>query len=184
MPDDRIENEPPVEGVNRLYDGQSPGPQVEQRVISALRREGLLQPTLLRRVRPLGVAATILLAFATGFGTARWSAERPPATASQAQWVMLLYAGPDAQAPERVAEYNAWAEQVRDSGVVISGEKLARGGYALAWDSPQGHWSDNTDISGYFVVRAPDYERALRIARTCPHIRYGGKVELRQIVPT
>ncbi len=36
-------------------------------------------------------------------------------------------------------------------------------------------------IGGFFVIRAESYEQAVRIARTCPHLDYGRKIELRQI---
>jgi len=31
-------------------------------------------------------------------------------------------------------------------------------------------------LAGYFVIAAPSPERATEVARTCPHLKYGGRV--------
>ena len=36
-------------------------------------------------------------------------------------------------------------------------------------------------VAGYFLLPSSDYDQALSIARTCPHLKHGGAVELRQI---
>jgi hypothetical protein len=36
-------------------------------------------------------------------------------------------------------------------------------------------------IGGYFLIRARDYQQAVSIAENCPHLRYGGTIEIRQI---
>jgi hypothetical protein len=39
-------------------------------------------------------------------------------------------------------------------------------------------------LSGYFIIGATDLQAALELARTCPHVHYGGTVVLREIEPT
>jgi hypothetical protein len=39
-------------------------------------------------------------------------------------------------------------------------------------------------VSGYFVIEAETWEQAAALARTCPHLRYGGRIVLRAVVPT
>jgi hypothetical protein len=41
-----------------------------------------------------------------------------------------------------------------------------------------------TQIAGFFLIRAKDDRTALEIARTCPHLRYGGSIVIRQIEET
>jgi hypothetical protein len=186
MADENIDNEKPVEGLDRLYERATPSAHLEDRVVDALAGKGLLlRVSPFRRLRPLAIAAGVLLCFAAGWGTARVSTPSTAANRSD-RYVMLLYQIPGGQPHdlERVAEYRNWAAQAKDSGVVITGERLDNGGWALSWDVPMGHWSDTTAVSGYFVVQASDYKKALTIARTCPHVKYGGKVELRKIIPT
>jgi hypothetical protein len=188
MADENIENEKPVDGLDRLYQRAMPSAHLEDRVIDALASKGLLRRVSpMRRLRPLAIAAALLLCFAAGWGSARVSSGAgTPDESRKDQFVMLLYQIPGSKPHdlERVAEYRSWAAQAKDSGVVITGERLDDGGWALSWDVPMGHWSDTTAVSGYFLVQASDYNKALTIARTCPHVKYGGKVELRKIVPT
>jgi hypothetical protein len=39
-------------------------------------------------------------------------------------------------------------------------------------------------LAGYFLIRAADRRTALEIARSCPHVRYGGRIVVREIEPT
>jgi len=39
-------------------------------------------------------------------------------------------------------------------------------------------------IGGYFILRARDYDEATEIAKGCPHLLFGGRIELREIDPT
>jgi hypothetical protein len=41
-----------------------------------------------------------------------------------------------------------------------------------------------TGLAGYFLIRAVDRRTALEIARSCPHVRYGGRIVVREIEPT
>ena len=36
-------------------------------------------------------------------------------------------------------------------------------------------------IGGYFAIQAEDYDEAVRLAEGCPHLDYGGLIELRQV---
>jgi hypothetical protein len=38
------------------------------------------------------------------------------------------------------------------------------------------------EMSGFFLIRANDRDEALAVARTHPHLRYGGSIEVREIV--
>jgi hypothetical protein len=39
-------------------------------------------------------------------------------------------------------------------------------------------------LAGYFIIRAADQRSALEIGRSCPHVRYGGRIVVREIEPT
>ena len=39
-------------------------------------------------------------------------------------------------------------------------------------------------IGGLFTIKAADYDEAVEISKECPHLKYGGRVELREIEPT
>lgn len=110
-----------------------------------------------------------------------------PHAAAQAEGsaFLLLVRGeePDAQVRSEVLmeEYGTWAMELARDGRLLAGEKLA--------DEP-GRWisgasvedtRERSDVSGYFVVRAPSYDEAISLAMESPHVRYGGVFEVRQI---
>ena len=78
-----------------------------------------------------------------------------------------------------VAEYSAWAGQLAGSGSLVLGEELEPASY------PLGPATAATDrVTGLFVIAEENLEGALRIARTCPHLRYGGGIVVRPIAAT
>jgi len=108
---------------------------------------------------------------------------------ARAEYALLLYedatyqtsAQPDSS--DRVAEYGAWARQLAADGSVVGGEKLADTGVLLASSESSARipQSDVGALTGYFVIRASDDADAARIAATCPHVKYGGRISIRRI---
>ncbi len=41
---------------------------------------------------------------------------------------------------------------------------------------------DEQNLSGYFLITASGQDEALEIAANCPHLEYGGTIEIRRIV--
>ncbi len=78
-----------------------------------------------------------------------------------------------------VSEYSAWAENLGNQQKLLYAEKLNDDEeYWLGKPSVQ---NNNSKLTGYFVFYARDSEEAQEIARTHPHTRYGGGLELRPI---
>jgi hypothetical protein len=78
---------------------------------------------------------------------------------------------------EMAKRYMAWAEQLRQKGKMVGGEKLAasggrqiriKDGKPVASDGPYAEAKDV--IGGYFVLEAKDLAEAEAIARDCPHL--------------
>jgi len=96
-----------------------------------------------------------------------------PAHATGQRYVLLLSPGPAYLAPppghleERRAEYARWADSLARLG------KLDVGGHL----EPPGDVVD-----GLFIIRAANDSDAARIAATCPHIKYRGRIEVRRFV--
>ncbi len=44
--------------------------------------------------------------------------------------------------------------------------------------------TDSESLAGFFIVSAASAAEADSIARSCPHVRHGGKVVIRRIEPT
>ncbi len=111
------------------------------------------------------------------------------------QFILLLHQSsnpPGDMSPEQiqavVGEYRAWSEKIGAAGKLAGGQKLtndagkvmrrADGGVAVT-DGPFGESKEV--IGGYFLINAGDYAEAAEIAESCPHIGFGGAIELRQI---
>jgi hypothetical protein len=136
---------------------------VEARLIGSLRA---LERR--RRLRTLAAAAAV---FAVGLGAGRLLTAAADSPAGG--FLLLLYedgsyrpAEPGAEAA-RVDEYRSWARGVAAQGVPITGERLEDGGA----------------IGGFFFVAVPTKMEAERIAATCPHVRYGGRVVVKAALP-
>jgi hypothetical protein len=99
---------------------------------------------------------------------------------------------PPALPPEQAAavtkEYMDWGDRLRAEGRLKAGEKLtfdagrvmrASGGRVTVTDGP---YAESKELlGGFFLITARDYNEACRIAESCPHFKYGGSIEVRQI---
>ena len=111
------------------------------------------------------------------------------------RFMLLLHDSADgfsAMSPQQmqqvIEKYTAWGDGLRGSGVMLDGQKLAdepgrimrsSGGQVRITDGP---YSETKEVlGGYYTVQAADYDGALAIARGCPHLEYGGTIEVRQI---
>lgn len=175
-----------------------PPPDLERRVLARLRSEGLIHPEStqendMKRIHlTWAVAATVLLIVGVFIGRmpAAGVTDAAKTADTRQQFALMLYedvayqTAPAAAAPDRVAEYTAWARGLAADGTVVGGEKLADSGVLLASSEPGATRVPSSEIgvlAGYFVIRAEDENEAARIAATCPHLKYGGRISLRRI---
>lgn len=183
------------EALGRLPRESAPPPALEDATVAALTRRRLLRRAHRTfPIRPwLAVAASLLL-FLGGLATGRLGVTPQSAEEDRPRFALFLYEGPEYDQPaadamaQRVREYVAWATEKRENGVVEGGEKLRDDG-DLAIE-PDGGTDEPaaapgaSRLAGYFVVQADDRRAAAEIARTCPHVRYGGRIVIREIEPT
>jgi hypothetical protein len=156
------------------------------------------------------VAAVVLgVVFVAGFAVGNRNAAPGPAVtenpatptgeaAPGGQYMLLMYtraaqheeerALPEADYRAIVAEYRDWAMAREGEGRLVSAEKLsdqtrvmttAADGVAIAESAD----SDRI-LGGYFLITARDLDDALELAKTHPHLKYGGEVEVRPIEST
>lgn len=146
-----------------------------------------------RRTRALlaaGFVLTALVGALGGFAFGRGDDPTGAAAASgERQFLLLLHEAPSAETPRSVGEtmaivdeYRRWAARLDDNGRLVAAEKLANDGGR--WLTDEASPPPRDVVTGYFVVRARDYEDALRVARSGPHLRYGGRIEVRAIEGT
>jgi hypothetical protein len=168
-------------------------PGLEQRVLAAVRGRGLIRGHSRFPARALGIAASLLVAFAGGWLTRPLlqPSSRPPAGADQL-FLFLLGSeeppGPASEIGRSVEAHRAWAERLRGEGRLVRAEKLREQVLLLTTPdgraTPQPSGGSAEAASGFFLVRAADVDEAVELARSCPSLRFGGSVTIRSVDPT
>jgi hypothetical protein len=94
---------------------------------------------------------------------------------------------PPDQMQQVFGKYRAWADKVRATNRYVVSDKLAeeggrvmtlQGGRPKVIDGPYAEAKEV--VAGYFTILAEDYDDAVNMVRDCPHINYGGRIEIRQ----
>lgn len=158
-----------------------------ERVRGTLEGRGLIrQPTARPNEWPMRIG---LIAAGFIFGlVARDAAGRagePSAGASPGQYVLLLYGDPaddtGAVHVAREREYGRWASSLGDGARWVGGHEL---GDVVQDIRPTGAARTRSDrLAGYFVIAASTRERAADVARSAPHLKYGGRVVVMAVAP-
>ncbi len=123
----------------------------------------------------------------------------PKPTSDMPDYILLLHESPEMFArvtgeemQRIVTKYVEWRSALAAEGRLTSGNKLRDdngrmiepkgSGRVQVRDGP---FTETKDvIGGYFIVRASGYDEAVEISRACPHLLFGGRIELREIEPT
>jgi len=172
---------------------RSPTSSLEERIIGALKVKGLihLKPSFqlwsLPRLAGAFTVAVVLLAL--GFGVGKWQSRPSLRASTQPMFMMLLYEarGASEHETDRVIEYTAWARTIAQSNHMLGGAKLQYDGRLMRRIDGRldvldiSAYGEDEQIAGYFLIQAADYSEAEKIAASCPHLKYGGLIELRQI---
>ncbi len=114
-----------------------------------------------------------------------------------AQFMLLLHERPTDFAgisPEEIqrviGEYSDWRTKLQEEGKLAGGLKLKdEGGRELSLSNGRvrvvdGPYTEAKEVfGGYFLIEAADYDEAVEITKGCPHLKYGSRVELREVDP-
>jgi len=109
--------------------------------------------------------------------------------------ILLLHSCAGARpalSPEQLSavtnEYMGWRNRMHAQGHLKGGEKLTfdpgrvlrpADGRVIVTDGP---FAESKELlGGFFVIAARDYDEACNIAESCPHFKYGGSIEIREI---
>ena len=112
-----------------------------------------------------------------------------------AQYMILIWETPGrfAETPpeqmmEIVGKYRAWSEKLAANGQFVSGERLG-GDPGKVIDGGQnntvtdGPFVETKElIGGFYIISAENYDEACEIANGCPHLEFGGRLEVREIM--
>ena len=168
-----------TEALARLAQTVEPPAGAYPELVGRLRSQGLIG----RRPGLMGW----LLAAATATAAAAIAVMLVTRPNEQREYLLLLEepAGYQAGATEveqrqRVREYSAWAgELARDHHLVTAGE-LEPGGSVLS-PATRRPLPPGAMPTGYFLIRAESLDAAEQLARSSPHLRYGGDVVVRAV---
>ena len=110
------------------------------------------------------------------------------------QYMLLLYDDPAMDAhwrtmsPEEMQKglekYMAWAKKPFTKGSLRLAENdggrviRSQGGEPRVTDGPFGETKEG--LGGYYIIEAANYDEAVQISLTHPHLEHGGIVEIRQ----
>lgn len=109
-----------------------------------------------------------------------------------AGYVLLLksgeYTGYSPEEMQKILErYIGWMNQLRSEGRYRAGEELNRTGRVLRSQGKRvvdGPFTETKEaVGGFFLIEAKDYDEAVSISRGCPHLEYGGEIEIREVIP-
>ena len=190
-------NRDPREDFKSLKEDLSPPSSLEERTVAALRERGLLRararPSWSRTTRFVVSAAASLGLLALGFGAGRFTTSPALPAGETSTFALLLRSGdtPKLVTPREeerlVREYSDWAAAQDARGRLLGGEKLEDERRTLRRQDealeivPASTRGEPDAIQGYFLIRAAGYDEAVDIAADCPHLRYGGEIEVREI---
>lgn len=85
-----------------------------------------------------------------------------------------------------VTQNHAWLEHLMTSGKAKGGQALARSGAMVSGKNGRsitdGPFAESKEVvGGYLLMNVETFEEAVAIAKTCPTLAYGGKVEVRPL---
>jgi hypothetical protein len=108
---------------------------------------------------------------------------------------LLLFRGTDwhrglspQEIQEVMARFKGWFDELTTQGKVKGGHPLVSEGKVVSGKNGRlvadGPFAESKEaIGGYFLVEVENEEQAVMIARKCPALDYGARVEVRQIAP-
>jgi len=176
--------------LDALSPEMEPSPEVEERLVGALRKRGLLADSPLRPISAWWQLAAVVLIAATVGWVGRGLIEPPGLQPTTGREFLLILSEPEAlrttkPEAELVEEYRGWASKLSRQGGLVHSGKLVSGGHLLT-SSVETRQPLVTDggldtVTGYFQVRAGSWDEALELARTCPHLAYGGEISVRML---
>lgn len=186
--DDRDDLTPEeTEALRYLAAAAAPPAALEDRTVDRLKERGLIAGRRRARIPWLWAVAAGLALFAAGLLVGQRHGGSAIEASPMPRYALFLYDAPDetaltaAQMEARIEEYRSWAAGVRRQGSEIHGEKLEPTSRLLGGSGPD---LGARTLGGYFVIAAMDYEAAVAIARTCPHLKHGGSIVVRPIART
>jgi hypothetical protein len=166
-------------------------------VIERMKNEQLLRvprPLLQNNLAGISMATLFLVGcIAAGyfFGVSKAFQPTAPMAANtgKEKFVLLIHNDdtPPANPEEQFEAYSTWLANIKASrfadGEALHGDRIVIAETAGQVEMTEKPLPPNNAeaVSGFFIFEADNMADAQAIARTCPHLRYGGTLELRKV---
>jgi hypothetical protein len=100
------------------------------------------------------------------------------------KFVFLFHGGiaPQSEGEKYIQAFRSWTGELAQKGILKGGLPLARSGKIVSQNSVESFQLSQDSVSGYAEVEAASLDEAIEIAKGCPSIHYGGKVEVRDLM--
>lgn len=111
-----------------------------------------------------------------------------------AKFMLLLYDDPanwrnfsPEQMQNAIGKYMAWAQKLGQKGILVGSDKLQDNGRVIRKSGSQirvsdGPYTESKEVfGGYFAIDVNDYDAAVQECNDCPHLDYGGTIEVREV---
>jgi hypothetical protein len=176
--------------LDRMLGQPEPPPHLFTKITEVMKNEGHLRsPKPLLNLTPGGVLTA--LAFAAGLiclgffvGKTQPAEQQQVAASGKAKFVLLVHNDdtPAEDPMQQVKEYGDWLAGI-SAERFANGEHLHPNGWVLTKNGSESktEFPGRNEVGGYFLFEADSDEEAVKIAQTCPHLKYNGTLELRQI---
>jgi len=165
-----------------------PPEKLERKILTSLKSKGEIKEMAKTNfAKTISLSFAVILLIAASFIIGKRSAIVPNAE-SKNLYAMFLYnnnvSGEDEE--QKINEYHEWLVNLKAQGKTAKGDKLEDNGMFVNKTEDQiainnVEFNNSEFISGYFIIEAADYDEMLAIAKECPHVKYGGKVQIRKI---
>lgn len=159
---------------------------LDQRIRDSLTQRGLIvdrSPQRTNRYRqPLTYAAIAASFLIVGILTGR-TMNGSASAATTPRYALLLYGGDTSAAStstSRRTEYGQWLRKVAAGRQSFTGEELGQEVSTLGPAIAAGR--DGGPLLGFFIIGAESEDEAESIARTSPHMKYGGSIVVQKVV--
>jgi len=169
-----------VEAFENLPKENIPPKILEDNTIKALKSKRLIMNTNLFRKYWRPVAAAILF-FVIGNLSASWFADLDQVQiANSSRFILMLHEDDNFRGNNELSEeYYQWLLGIKEQERSITGEELD---YGAHWLNDNNEVSGTDLVTGFFILEANSMEEAVKISKTSPHLKYGGRIEVRKII--
>lgn len=172
-----------------LKNEMDPPAQLEEKIIVRLAEEGLLQKKNTSKAYlkiAVAIAAGVLV-FMGGLYFGKERSETSVAIDPEHGYMLILYEDQNfkqGNPSEMAIEYGQWMQNAIDGGINMTGHELNAKGAIIDGQKRVVMLADNQEkrTTGYFILEASSFEKAINMAMNSPHIKYGGTMEIRPII--